>query len=245
MSKLFSDENPSELPYQDPNNVSLEDLVGEGRKYADANELAKALAHSQNHISNLELTQKRFESEAERMERLEKMVENLGTNAPNSDPVVTPTSGSEVQTPTEPKESPESVDFEKLISEKFGSLRAQEQADANAQKVRETMVNAFGDEDEARKFHAKRLNELGMSAEELDKLASKNPTAALKLLEVPTKQDTPAKPTLFNRPKVDRLPDPDNPTTLEDFNALRRKNFKAWSSPTIQRKLNNLVRDNN
>jgi hypothetical protein len=82
-----------------------------------------------------------------------------------------------------------------------------------------------------------------MSAEELDKLASKSPTAALKLLEVPTKQETPAKPTLFNRPKVDRLPDPDNPTTLEDFNALRRKNFKAWSSPTIQRKLNNLVRN--
>ena len=244
MSKLFDVEATPQVPFEDPNKVKIEDLVGEDKKYKTQEDLVKALAHSQNHIANLEATHKRFETEAERMTRLEKLVEDLGqTNVPNSDPSATPAVASEEPAPTAPNPS-QSVDFESLINEKFGALRAQEVADTNAGKVRETLVSSLGDSKQAQDFFTKRAQELNMSTDELDALASKNPDAALKLLDPPVKAaETAPRPSLFSRPPSDRLPDPNNPSTIEDFNALRKANFQKWCSPNVQRKINALIKE--
>lgn len=245
MSTLFEDGNQPSKPFEDPNNVTLEDLVGEGRKYADVQALAKALAHSQNHISDLEATQQRFQQEADRMERLEQMLENLG-KTPNEINSVTETQTEAPVTETlvvEPKESNKPQNIEELIERKFGEQEAQRKAEQNANQVRNKLIESLGDHEAAHNFFNKRIGELGMTASELDALASKNPSAALQLLAPPTVTQTPNRPTTFNRATVNAPPNPDNPVTVEDFNALRRKDFRKWSSPDIQRKLNKLVKE--
>lgn len=246
MSEVFNKEgNQPNLPYQDPNNVTLDDLVGEGKKYSDIDALAKAVAHKENHIVNLETTQERIRGEAEKFERLEAMLENLGKtpNEPNSAPESDPTPTAEVTPTVEPNTST-NESIEELISRKFGEQDAQRTAEENAGKVRQKLIETFGDTESAKSFFDKRLGEINMSAEELDALASKNPAAALTLLAPPEKStQTPERPSTFNRAAVTRVADPDNPTTIEDFNALRQKDFKKWMSPAVQRKLNALVKE--
>ena len=248
MSNVFGDEgNQPSKPFEDPNNVSIDDIVGEDKKYKSVDDAIRALAHSQNHIVDLEMTQNRMRGEVEKMTTLQELIDKLGNGTPaKSAEEATPAESAEV---TEPKPTPskanEPVDFDKLIEQKYGNLRAQEKAEANTAEVRNKLIETFEDEGTAKAFFTKRLGELNMSAEELDEMASKNPAAALKLLDVPTKSgDTPVKPATFNRPKIAQAPNPDNPQTIEDFNELRRKDLRKWMSPAIQKKLNALVRDN-
>lgn len=241
MSTLFDGDNQSSKPFEDPNNVKLEDLVGEGKKYADTEALAKAIAHSQNHIADLEATQERFREEADRMERLEQMLENLGKNKADSSNE-TPTETPVDEAPVTPSESNTTVDVEELINQRFGEEAAKRKAEENASQVRNKLIESLGDREAAEVFFKKRIGELGMTAEEVDTIASKNPTAALTLLAPPKVGQTPERPKTFSRATVTSPPNPDDPVTIEDFNALRRKDRRKWASPEIQRKLNNLAK---
>ena len=238
MSDVFdAGEKTPQKPFQDPNQVGLDQIVGEGKKFSSVEDLVKSYAHAQNHITDLERTQEQLRGEVVDSTSIKEMLAKLEhKDVPNS-------GEPEISEEPEVLSSPqaEQVDIETKIAKAIEDSKAQDKAQVNADKVRNALVQTFGNEEAAKDAFLQKATSLGLSVNDLNALASKNPDAALKLLDVKAQASSPGKLPTYNKPTVASTPDPDNPKTLEDFNALRRKDPRKYFSPAVQKKLNQLV----
>ena len=168
-------------PQNDSSNAAYADLLGSIKnergepKYKDVQTALEALRHSQEFIPQLKSEKEKTEqqlaalsAEVERLKTLEQSIEQL--NLQNRGNEGTP---------------PASISKDDVASMVNATLTQREVAikqKANQDAVAESVQKAFGDK--AQETFYGKAKELGMSAEEINSLAAKSPTAVLKLFGI-------------------------------------------------------------
>lgn len=163
---MFDQNNASNEQQQDVE-VKLEDIVGEGKKYATAEDLAKAYGHADSHITKVTAENAELRVKAEAKVQAEDFLKQL-TEKQND---ASPTNNAPTQNPSE---SNEQVDFEALLEKKLQERDSASSAKANQQKVMDALVAKYGNR-AGEMFNAKAA-ELGA---DLDSLSASAPDLVL------------------------------------------------------------------
>jgi hypothetical protein len=147
----------------------LETLVGEGKKYATVDELAKAYLHAEPTIEQRNRENAQLREELATRVTMEQLLEKISNPTPKLE--VTP----EAHQPAKPALSQDDVN--KLVRD---ALTEQEQNRAVAQNVNTVtakLLEAYGSEEKANQVIKQRAQELGVSVDFLQDVAAKSPKA--------------------------------------------------------------------
>lgn len=221
----------------DADQVKLEDLVGEGKKYKDVNELAKAKAHADSFIEQLKREKEEAVSELATRAAVEEAIKKLqGTNANGGTSTPTGTTTSQTQT-TEHKATLTLEDVDKLLEDR----QRKQRADSNLAVANEAIVKYAGTAEKGREFLATKAKELGIPADKLAEIGKDSPAALLRILGVEAGKTTPittdVRKTAVLQTSADKPFDLEAPMTKADYDKLRREDPTTYFSPKIQNKL--------
>lgn len=233
---LFNAPDPTgDTPAADPNKDYLAELVGEGKKFKDPNELARGKAEADAFIARLTREQEELRKELNTRLTLEQYLEKMGTNQQSgrSDHQLNEPKGSDPDTsgltPT---------DVEALIERKVSERETQRIQKQNREDARARLVQAFGND------YISKLKEagenLGLSAERLDQIAAENPKAFLKLVgadTAPAQQRS--QDSLFVPPQgqSNGTPVVTGDRTKKYYDDLKRKDPKGYWDARTQNQL--------
>lgn len=210
--------------------VTLADLVGEDKKYKSPDDVAKAYAHAEGHIRNLERDLAAL--------RAEKDVANNPNPTPqNPDPgqVNTPTP------PVEPRSDPnprvDENDFRSRIREEVKALNEQSKAADNIETVASKLVQIYGDTAKASEAVRRRAQELGVSVEWLRDSSARSPSAFYATMgittEGPTSRTTPAPHSEVNT----NAQYGGKPKNFDYYDNIRKEDPKLYFSAAMQREM--------
>ncbi|HEY6020500.1 MAG TPA: hypothetical protein VIY48_11525 [Candidatus Paceibacterota bacterium] len=210
--------DPANVPVVDPTKNYLEELVGDGRKYATPEDLAKAAIHKDAFIEQLkrenaearEAISKRI-NEEEFLKKLEQVAR------PNSPPPQDPPEDRrDEQAP--PAITPE--DIEKLLSQREAKKKQEE----NLQTVTNRLQELYGDDYRSRvQSQAKAL---GVGTDFLTNIAQQNPQAFYRLLGLEQ-----AREETFSPPPRSSVSSPPSTTGKKDyayFAKMRKEKGEGW-----------------
>jgi len=150
----------------DDNKDYLSELVGEGKKFASAADLAKGKAESDRFIERLIAEKEAMRKELDARETAEEIFRKLQEKTP-----APPPNNQQVQPPSN------DVDINQLVDEKFQQLEKAREAKENEGLVLSRLQQTLGPD-----FKLKvnqRAQELGMDGEFVRNLMQTNPNAAL------------------------------------------------------------------
>lgn len=217
---------------------SIEDLVGEGKKYKTNEEALKALLHAQHHIATLESEAEQARVKEAERESLAQMLDRLKVEKPqqnsSTDPLeIRPDKGP--KTVEEPKvDTAVEPDLDTRIVQALEKKRAQEQFQANAAQVDTHFKNTFGDR--AKEMFDKVAADSGMTPEEAAAFAAAKPAAFLRLASV----GEPSAPNLGGDVRSKLAPVTSTTGVdkrLGELGELRRSNPNKWLSSAVQKEL--------
>lgn len=240
MSDLFTEENQTtvELPFTNPDEVKLEDLVGEDKKYKTNSDLVKALAHGQNHIARIETENKQHTAELAKRASVDEAIKRLTEQAEQK-----PNSGPD-DTPTPDDKTPSDSDAASITLEDVKKLLAEDKQvstkEKNLQTVNSRLVEVAGSEQEAQALLVKRSEELGVSLTRMKELAAETPAVFFKLIDLDSKDksNSPANSKQkYSRTPSQRAPNAEILETSADFAELRKTDRSRYFSPEVQQKL--------
>lgn len=203
----------------DVDSVTLETLVGDGKKYKEANDLAKAKVHGDLHISKLEKELAEIRQELNKRATMEELMDKIKT------PVVPPVTPSAPQVPQAPDS--QTPDVNKLVKEAFEAQTAEARRSANLQQVTQKLVERFGD---AAQIHLnKKAAELGVSLEYLQSQAKENPSVFYRLIELDRPQQ--AVPPVVTAKSNAVLPQGTGERDKRYWDQIKAKDVKFYFSP--------------
>jgi hypothetical protein len=164
---------------ENPSQDVLSELVGEGKKFADVNELAKGKQEADNFIEQIQAENKtirealaKLESQSDQTSKIEELIESVrSSKAPQV---------------TEESNHPLSEDD---LSNKIKEIMQGESRQATAAENRSrsnslVLGKVNGDVEAAKTYVAERAKQLGMSAKDLGELSERSPNAFAKLIDV-------------------------------------------------------------
>jgi len=164
-------------PVEEPTKL-VDTLVGEGRKYASVEDLAKGRVEADKHIEQIEAENKRM---VEDLAKLEAQVKESTT----LDSVVQALKPATVGEGEDNQDSFNPSDIESLVAQTIDKRNAAEKASANRKLVNDTLISATGgDAVKAGEVLKDRLSKIGMDAEQFSNLSHVSPEAALKLIDI-------------------------------------------------------------
>lgn len=214
----------------EPQKPSLEDLVGEGKKYATTEDALKSVPDKEFHIQ-------RLERQAEEMRQAMRELEEKANSGKTLEEVLERLNKEQDTTrhTTEESNQPDVSVFERKLEElqsqipnTYKQLRAQEQAEANEREVHTALTQRYGDR--ARDILHQRAQELGVSVARMKEMAQESPRAVLELF--PQKGANPGQPSGdLNTGSQERSAG----RTFKDYQKLRRENPSEYFSPKVQR----------
>jgi len=228
MADIFNNEFQADPPVD----VGLNDLVGEGRKYSDPDQLAKAYAHIERHARTLEAENARIRAERDVKdatnhqqdpETREQEPPQMRQDPPNSEA---------------PKNSstPGSDDFRSQIREQVRALNEEDRAQANMDTAARKMVEVFGSEQAANEAIRKRAQELDVSVEWLRDSAGRSPNAFYASMGI----NAPAGDRSTPSPNSEvRLTDNSKQRNFEFFDRMRKDDPKLYFSAATQTEMLN------
>lgn len=245
MTSLLNTEDvtiPDNTP--DPETITLDALVGEGKKYKDPDTLAKAAVHKDGHISQLERENARMRELISQLDAEKRANDRLGEikDLLVSRAAETPSNGL-TQDREKVDGAPITEDkIEQIIAAREAKRDAEQKARVQAQNiktVKEKLVQVYGrDFTEKVKQAAATLN---VGTEFLDSVAGQNPQAFYKLIGL---EDKPAE---HARSLPDGTPPPRNRLSPDAFKpvigsqknwdyyeAMRRSDPSRYASREIQ-----------
>lgn len=219
---LFSSIDQNETNYDDVTIAEGEDivsqLVGEGKKFKDANALAKGKMQSDVFIQKLIQEKRQLEAEINKRQSVEEVFNKLRSEPPVGNP---PPENRQEETGLKPE------DINRLVQEAINS-KTKEQTEAdNLRQVTTTLEERLGPNYQAEM--RQRVKELGIGEEFATGLAKSNPKAFLKLVGA----DAPVQRDLFNPPRNELRTTPrGNPEkTYSYYEKLRKTDPEAyWSA---------------
>jgi hypothetical protein len=168
----MSDPFSADTIQQDEVTVTVEDLVGEGRKYKDTQELAKAYTNADGYIN------KQKQDIAERDAEL-KVLRDLvnARKEPDKKPDDTPPQPDRQQQPDPNERKNQDVDLNELVRKELSAAEAERRKADNVNKAAEVMNNHFGSAAKAQEAVRRRAEELGVGVDWLRDAASNSPNA--------------------------------------------------------------------
>lgn len=228
---------PSDEVTLDPNADYLSELVGIGKKYADPTALAKAYYHADKtiEIQNKRIDQFRSDYERERAqnlarEQLEEVMDRyskaqLGEHTPQP----------EVQKPQYDMNQ-----IESLVNSKIAENKSKEIEESNFNSVKSKMIERFGNR--YQDAVVQKINELGISGEEMDNMARKNPKVAMSVLGLFDLGPEQSKNSLFQPPMRSTSQLPFAPTSTKErtwtyYQDMKAKDPKVYRSEKIQNQM--------
>lgn len=152
----------------------MDELVGEGKKYASVEEAVKALAHSQHHITTLESETAKLREAQSQAKTIEDVMARLQEKQKPSDD----DKGSDDKDPAAQKPT-DGEDVEATVKRLLEQHTSTAQAEANHKQVVDAVQAKFGSK--AFDVWDKAEKELGIN---LEQMAQTSPAATLKLLGV-------------------------------------------------------------
>jgi len=229
---VFNDENNEQAP-----NNPLETLVGEGRKYATVEELAKAYDHADKTIAdrNRELALMREELNA-RLDA-EELFKRLEPREPNHEPRESPLK--DLQPPVEEPKIDKDVDLAERIREELARAEKERIARTNLDVVQNRLIEAYGDQAKANEVIRAKAAELGIPLKLLEDVAAQSPKAffAQLGLENTSNQSTPAPRSDVNPRAIDGPSGRVKEGTWRYFEEIRKTDPRLYFSPRIQNQL--------
>lgn len=143
--------------------VTIDTLVGEGKKYRDVSELAKAYVNADSHIEELrrDLAQARAKSDAEK----------------NQEPVVPTQQQQSDPTPAVTERPQSNEDLRTLVGRELEALTESKRFEQNVESTAQTLIEHFGDAQKANQAVKDKARELGVSPDWLRDSAARSPKA--------------------------------------------------------------------
>lgn len=225
MADIFSSE-PIE---QNQNEVTLDTLVGDDRKYKTPDELAKAYAHAEPMLEQLKAERARLEAE----NKVLKDLEEARRNGANPNEGVRDDGGNKQPDP-QPAPKIADVDINKLVREELQNASEEKRRTDNINSAAEAMNRHYGSAAKAQEAIARRAQELGVSFEWLKDAAAQSPKAFLASMGINPDARAQSTPGFSNEVNV-------NPTSgKRDFrywDEMRKKNPKAYYSREVQKQM--------
>lgn len=156
------------------------ELVGQGKKYATAEDALKSVPHAQKHIKTLEEELAQAKVELEKRRTAEQLLDEIKSGIKADG------------TPPPSQVTPDIV--EQVVAQQFEKRQQQQVAAQNIKQVTSAFSSKFGDK--AEEVYNSLAAEAGLSVSVLNQLAATSPTAVLKLAGLVTSQAAaPAKPS--------------------------------------------------
>ena len=156
----------------------MEELVGEGKKYASAEEAVKALAYAQNHIGTLEQDNQTLRSAADKAKTVEDIMSQLqsakGSNGDDTG------GGNDVGDDTLQKAQTSPEDIEATVKKLLGEHAQTQSQQQNHDTVTKTLLSTYG-ASKAKDVWDQAEKNLGV---DLEQMARTSPQAVLQLLGV-------------------------------------------------------------
>lgn len=253
---LTGDDKSAEQPVE----ANLSDLVGEGKKYATADDLAKAYAHAEAHIKTLQGENGEYRSQNTALkETIDRFDERLskalgdGKEAPTTLATPTPEVNSAPAAPatpapvTQPTNTPESPDLSELVRKELENTLDRQRQEQNIEAVNKEMSKQYGSMDNAKLAVERKATELGVSFEWLADMASKTPAAFLELMGKKEGQPSPSNNNLGDHgvntsaAGLRDVPANKDETKWEYWQELRRTNKNEYYKPETQARLHELA----
>lgn len=208
----------------------LANWVGEGKKYKDVNELAKAYKNADQRIEELRLETQRLASEKAEVETKSRSVEEILEALKQPEPVQ--------QAPVQTEKTP-TVDIDSLLERK---LLERDAATTKKQKVEATwaiMSDAFGDRTNAALAVKAYIGDDEGKKAVINSLAVSDPTGLLKLLG----KDVEKKPVSFTdgKSKLSAQVDLSSELTWETAQQVRRSDPKLYYSHEFKQRMINEI----
>lgn len=229
--QVFGDDpSPSAEPTPETTpNEGLGEFVGEGKKYATSEEALASVPHAQKHIAKLEKEAEELREQLSRASSIEEALARIEASSKDS-----------MEDGTDsPHISHE--DVARAARQAVEEVDAAKAARSNLGKVKQKAVELFGAsaEDKAALIATK----LGMSAQEMRRLAETAPEAAIRLLtdnttvEVPDATPTSGKQTVSSE-ALNAKPDAAGVEgTYAYYEKLRKENPKRYFQSSVQKEM--------
>jgi vacuolar-type H+-ATPase subunit I/STV1 len=147
--------------------TEAQELVGEGKKYANAEDALRSVPHAQKHIQTLETEMAELKEELSKRKTTQELLDELK---------------SETRQPVENTTQEAGLNEDAIMSLVNQTLQRNEQtktAKANADSVAKRFQSKYGSEAET--VYNKLAGELGMSTQQLNSLATSSPSVVLRL----------------------------------------------------------------
>ena len=222
----------------------LEELVGEGKKFKTAEDLAKSKLESDKFIKQLQSELEGIRTDLNDRLSMEEYLAKLDQKmqAPTK-----PTAEDSSQTRTETGD-PSGLSIEQieaLIEQRVSEREAKSRVDQNVQKVQSMGQQAFGPD--YKKVFQTKANQLGIDTDILNKMAEQNPEGFLNIMGVSeaitTKQKSDTNKAIFggassevNTEAKARTSSSGQPR-MSDFTKMRKENPKEYWSPAVQNQM--------
>lgn len=216
---------------QTPQTSALDEIVGEGKKYATVEDLAKATVHAQNHIATLEA------EAAQWREGIQRTVEQQRQQQQN---VNTPPSGQAEQRQDE-------LNLDDRIRATIEERDRQKKLEDNVEEVTNRLVGLYGDPKKANEAVLAKAQELGVSVQFLMDSAAASPKAFY--AQIGLNEGARSAPAPFNRVNPEALNTqnqsrPGQPGTYSYYENMRKENPKLYNSPKIQLEMHKYATEN-
>lgn len=214
--------------------ASLETLVGEGKKYANADELAKAYQHASTYIEQLKTENSGIREDLNKRATAEEILEQIRKGADR------PSGNTEEITPPVVKPPVSDDDLVNRIREVTTAERERERIAINVTTVADALVATYGSEAKANEVVRAKAAELGVSTQWLQDVAARSPKAFFVTIGIsePTQ-------TTNSAPKQDANPQAlaantggaIKPATYAFYENLRRTDSKLYWTPKVQNQM--------
>jgi hypothetical protein len=186
MAELFSDD-PKTI---DPSKNYLEELVGENKKFASPEELARGKAESDFFIERITAENAQLRDEVNKRKSLEEIRDQL---VALRETTPTPNSPSNHDDERDRANLFDQSKVDQLVSQKFQELSREEKEKANLESVIEVLKGKFGGGFQS--VVQARADELGLGQKYLTDLAKVQPKAFLALVGAEGSKETPGSVT--------------------------------------------------
>lgn len=160
---------------KDPVTTTLAEIVNERgeQKYNTVEDAIKALKASQEHISTLERENKEYKDKVQEATTMEDILAQLDSTKNSSD---------------DNQNNLSMEDVKKLVSQTLEETENIKTAKQNQETVVASLIQVYGDKAEEQYYS--KAEELGLSVEEMDRLAARSPVAVLQYFNVQKDKDT-------------------------------------------------------
>lgn len=203
----------------------LGDLVGEGKKFATVEDLAKGKAEADQFIEQLKSEMTGLREDLDKRLTSEQVLEEINRRQPAQN-----------EGNTSPQISTE--DISDLVKRELTGLETSKTIEGNVSTANNRMVELYG-QDKAADAVAKKASELGVNVDFLRDVAAKSPTSFFELMGVDKGTQGVPQSTGdgLNTEGLSQSSPAIQGGTVEAYSELRKTNPKEYWSPDVQKKL--------